>query len=418
MQAGTGSGVGERGVERVERGAGAAAESTHVGGARGACEAREARDLRSVRAAEDAWPARLLAAGSAALDVLGPRLAAADPENRVAPRSRLLCAALGLLGREAYEALGERARRERRDGRDRRERAAEVMIAAAALSLLTKVDDEVIDRLAFHGGWTTHRRVVRARTEAFLAPTFASLRSGLAATNDPRCALAADVGLRLHALAGSRERLGQVLEVIAEGWRTQVDAVATLSSHPGEVSLAEVTGVTRRISGAWLLMIALVGSLPAEARPFTPSEQEAFYSWGLHIQRADALADLQKDVEDGLITSFVGRVLWEREPSRYVPACERRDAALLFGMAARHRVDALCLQGGAEPAELGQRLAALGGVHDLLAWIHGFLIHRYLAHPLCQRDGRDPAFRAHWERRSAFAPYLEGARAGAPRTGA
>jgi hypothetical protein len=372
--------------------------------------------MRSERDAGRAgWHERLLAAGGAYLDVLGPAVSAADPEGRVAPRSRLLCAALGLLGVAAYQALAAEA-----PERSRRSEA-EVGLAAAALSLLTKVDDEVIDRLGFHGGMATDRRAVRQRTEAFLAPTLASLGTGLAATPEPRCALAAAVGRRLSRLAGSRARLDHVIEVIAEGWRTQVDAVATLSSHPGELSLAEVAGVTRRISGAWLLMIALTGSLPAEAsRPFSADEEEAFFDWGLHIQRADALADLQKDVEDGLTSSFAGRLLWEREPSRALAACRARDAAALYEMAARHRVDELCLRGGAGRAALAERLRGLGEADALLAWIHGSLIHRYLAHPLCQRDPRDRAFRAFHERRAEWSPYLEGERgpAIAPAAGA
>lgn len=363
--------------------------------------------MRSERdAGRTGWYERLLAAGGAYLDVLGPAVSAADPEGRVAPRSRLLCGALGLLGVAAYQALAAEA-----PERSMR-REAEVGLAAAALSLLTKVDDEVIDRLEFHGGMATDRRAVRRRTEEFLAPTLASLGTGLAATPEPRCALAAAVGRRLSRLAGSRARLDHMLEVIAEGWRTQVDAVATLSSHPGELSLAEVAGVTRRISGAWLLMIALTGSLPAEAaRPFTADEEEAFFDWGLHIQRADALADLQKDVEDGLTSSFAGRLLWEREPSRTLAALRARDAAPLYEMAARHRVDELCLRGGEAPAALAHRLRGLGEVDALLAWIHGFLTYRYLAHPLCRRDPRDPAFRAFHERRAELSLSPEGARA-------
>jgi hypothetical protein len=211
-------------------------------------------------------------------------------------------------------------------------------------------------------------------------------------------------------LAG-RARLAHVVEVIAEGWRTQVDAVATLSSHPGEVSVAEVAGVTRRISGLWLLMIALIGTLPEDAaRAFTADEEEAFLDWGLHIQRADALADLEKDMEDGLISSFAGRLAWEREPSRYLPACDRRDAPALYAMVAGHRVDEACVRGGVAPAVLGLRLSGLGGVHGLLAWIHGFLLYRYLAHPLCRREVRDPAFRAIWEQRAAWGPYVEAGR--------
>ena len=323
------------------------------------------------------WQGRLEQAGAAALAVLGPAVDEADPEGRVLPRSRMLCAALGELGVLAFNALGGGGG----------EREGEVRLAAAALSLLTKIDDEVIDRRPFHGGMATDRRVVRARTEAFLAPTLASLGTGLAANAEPRCAFAADVGRRLARLAASRAHLHHVLEVIAEGWRVQVDAVATLSSHPGELSLAEVAGVTRRISGAWLLMIALVGSLPAEAaRPFTADEEEAIHDWGFHIQRADALADLQKDLEDGLVSSYAGRLLWEREPARYLRACRAGDAAALYAMAARHRVDEACLRGGEDPTELAARLRGLGEVGDLLAWIHGFLIRRYLTHPLCQRD--------------------------------
>ncbi|EYF04147.1 hypothetical protein [Chondromyces apiculatus] len=324
---------------------------------------------------------RLRAAGESYLHDLGPGLSAADPEGTVTPRSRMLCASLGQLGVLAHEALG---------GRRHSATSREVGVAAAALSLLTKIDDEVIDQRAFHGGMTASRRSVRDRTEAFLAPTLASLGSGLAATDEPRCVYAASVGRRLAELAGSRVRLDHVLAVIAEGWRTQVDAVVTLSSHPGEVSLAEVAGVTRRISGVWLLMIALVGTLPDDAgRTFTSDEEEAIHDWGFHIQRTDALADLQKDVDDGLTSSFAGRILWEREPSRYLPACRARDARTLYDMLARHRVDDACLRGGEPHQNLATRLRGLGEIHPLLAWIHGFLLDRYLTHPLCRRTPED-----------------------------
>ncbi|AKT41936.1 hypothetical protein [Chondromyces crocatus] len=329
------------------------------------------------------WRGRLLAAGDAYLKVLGPSLSAADPEGSVTPRSRLLCAALGQLAVLAYEALGGKAH------------AEQVGLTAASLSLLTKIDDEVIDRHEFHGGMNARRRMVRAKTEAFLAPTLASLGSGLAANAEPRCAFAAAIGRQLGTIAQSRVRLDHVLSVIAEGWRTQIDAVVTLSSHPGQVSLAEVAGVTRRISGAWLLMVSLLGSLPDDAaRPFTDDEEEAIYDWGFHIQRADALADLQKDLGDGLISSFVGRILWEREPSRYLPACRAGDAATLYEMAAIHRVDEICLRGGEPVGALATRLGALGELNSLLSWIHGFLLERYLEHPLCRRRSDDPAFRA------------------------
>jgi hypothetical protein len=354
-------------------------------------------------AAGEGWQGRLLAAGGAYLEEISPLLSAADPEGRVAPRSRRLCGALGLLSRVAYEALGGRRH------------AGAVGVAGAALSLLTKVDDEVIDGHAFHGGMATDRRALRARTAAYLRPTLASLRSGVAAGEEPRCAMAADVGQRLRRLTGDPTRLSHLLSVIAEGWRIQVDAVEVLSSHPGAVSLAEVASVTRRISGAWLLMIALIGALPEDAaRPLSADEEEAFYDWGFHIQRADALADLEKDTRDGLVSSFAGRLAWEREPARYLPACARGDAAALYMMLARHRVDEACLSGGVPEGALSARLAGLGEVHPLLGWIHGFLIHRYLVHPRSLRDGRDPAFRPFWDRRAAWATYVQsgGRRAG------
>jgi hypothetical protein len=81
-------------------------------------------------------------------------------------------------------------------------------------------------------------------------------------------------------------------------------------------------------------------------------------------------------------------------------------------MVAGHRIDDACVRGGVAPAVLALRLSGLGGVHGLLSWIHGFLVFRYLSHPLCQREVRDPAFRSIWERRGAWAPYLGAARVG------
>ncbi|MCC6558006.1 MAG: hypothetical protein IT372_34095 [Polyangiaceae bacterium] len=350
----------------------------------------------AVAAEEEGWQGRLLAAGAAHLQEVGPLVDGADPDGRVAPRSRRLCAALGLLSRGLDEALGGTRR------------AAEVGAAGAALSLLTKVDDEVIDGPAFHGGMAADRRALRARTAAYLEPTLASLRAARPASGEPRCALAADVGRRLRRLTADPLRLARLLEVIAEGWRTQVDAVEVLTSHPGAVSLAEVAGVTRRISGLWLLMVALVGSLPEDAaRAPSADEEEAFLDWGFHIQRADALADLEKDGRDGLVSTFAGRLAWEREPARYLPACARGDAAAVYAMVARHRIDEECVRGGVPADALAARLAGLGEVRALLRWIHGFLVHRYLAHPRCLREREDPAFRALWERRAAWAAYVE-----------
>lgn len=351
--------------------------------------------MQSNHRSMEAWQDRLLLAGDEALTELHPLLDAADPEGRVAQRSRRLCAALGLLSQVAYAALGGRRA------------SAEVGLAGAALSLLTKVDDEVIDSLAFHGGMVTDRSALRRRTAAYLAPTLASLRLGIPARDEPRCVLAADVGRRLRRLAGSPSRLAHVLETVAEGWRIQVEAVAVLSTHPAAVTPEEVDRVTRRISGAWLLMIALVGTLPADAaRRLSADEERAFYDWGFHIQRADALADLGKDSKDGLVSSFAGRLAWARDPARYLEAFARGDEAALYTLVARHRVDEACLRDGADPEDLRRRLAGLGEVNGLLRWIQGFLMHRYLTHPLCRRNGRGLAFRRFRDERAAWADYV------------
>src|SRR5262249_23130679 len=56
---------------------------------------------------------------------------------------------------------------------------------------------------------------------------------------------------------GSVDRLERLLATIAFGWEVQVEAVATLTSHPAHVTREQVDAVTRDISGAWLLMVAM-----------------------------------------------------------------------------------------------------------------------------------------------------------------
>jgi hypothetical protein len=322
------------------------------------------------------WTADLSAAGSRCLAELGPALWAADPEGRVEPRSRALCAGLGLLSDLTYRALG--------GGR----RSADVERTGAMLSLLTKIDDQVIDDLAFHGGARADRRELRLRTRAFLAPTLASVRAARPSSPEPRCVFAADLGAALRDLAGDRGRLDRLLGTLAAGWEIQVEAVAVLTSHPGAVSRAEVAAITRRISGAWLLMIAMVGALPADAaRPLQPREEEGFFAWGWAIQRADALADLEKDLADGHLASYPGRLLWERAPAAYLDAAGHRDLRAIYALAWAHAVDRDCLPDAAEAAALADELPALGQVGSLLGWIRAYLAGRYLAHPLCARRG-------------------------------
>lgn len=324
--------------------------------------------------------ADLLARGDRALAALGPALDAADPHDRVTPRSRLLCAGLGLLAEEAYRALGGRRR------------TADVGHAAALLSLLTKIDDQVIDALPFHGGAGTDRDALRARTRAFLAPTLASIRAARPETAEPRCALAADLGAALRDLGGDPARRERLLDTIAAGWEVQVEAVAVLTAHPASVTRAAVAEVTRRISGAWLLMIAMVGTLPDDARrAFSASEEEAFFGWGWAIQRADALADLAKDLGDGHLSSWPGVLLWERAGQAYLDAARRGDGAAVYALVREHGVDRRCLPRGEETAALHEALAGLGEVPALLSWIHGFLLRRYDAHLLTAGEGLSSA---------------------------
>jgi hypothetical protein len=333
----------------------------------------------------------LVAAGDRALVALGPAVGAADPEGRVEPRNRLLCAGLGQLGVLAYRALGGSLRE------------VEVGHAGAMLSLVTKIDDQAIDALAFHGGSGADRGEVRRRTRAFLAPTLASIRDPRAAGGEPRCALAARLGAALRALAGDdprgSARLDRVLATIAAGWEVQVEAVAVLTSHPDAVTRAEIAAVTRAISGVWLLMIARLGELPGDAaRALTPAEEEGFLDWGWAIQRADALADLAKDLADGHLSSWAGRLLWERAPHAYLDAAARADAPAVYALLRAHAVDRACLPDAAEAARLASALPALGEVPELLAWIHAYLARRYLAHPLCALAAPSPSPSPAWAR--------------------
>lgn len=318
------------------------------------------------------------ALGQRLLQAVEPLVDAADPEARVSPRSRVLCAGLAALAVSCHEALSDSARGPEPEA---------VARAAALLSLLTKVDDEVIDHRRFHGGRAADRAALRARTRAFLAPTLAAIRAP--APGEGRIALASEVGRALLSLRGPPERHEDLLALIAAGWDIQEEAVVQLSAHPGQTTDAAIEAVTGRISGAWLLMITCVGALPPSARRgLTPDEQAAFWEWGGIIQRADGLADLAREVEDGLIGTIPGRLLWRALGPAYLEAADRGDAALLYRVLAREGLDLQCLPRPGRIEALSARLSGLGAVPSLLAWIHGMLLGRYLAHPLCAR--RDP----------------------------
>ncbi|MEM6993679.1 MAG: hypothetical protein AAF721_24410 [Myxococcota bacterium] len=287
----------------------------------------------------------------------------------MSPKSRLLCAALGVLAEDAYIARGGARRVE------------DVGHTAALLSLLTKVDDEVIDARAFHGGPLRLRGhdTLRRRTRAYLAATLDSIRTGRPASTEARCELAAEIGVRLRSLSGGEARLDRLLAIIGRGWETQVRAVDILSRHPDATTLLQVARATRDISGDWLLMITMIGGLPAEAsHPLTPAEERAFLRWGWHIQRADALADFGKDIEAGLANSWAGRVLHDRAPASYVPALRERQTAALRMLLQQTCSDRVCLPRSADALHRAAKpLAGLGAVAERLRWIHGMLVSRY-----------------------------------------
>ena len=322
--------------------------------------------------AEAPWSGRLVETGQRFLERVSPILEPADPGGSIRLRSRILCCGLAELALATRRALGSIRSEE------------QVGDAAALLSLLTKLDDEVIDDLAFHGGRFTDRSDVRRRTRAWLAPTLESIRTGRSVDGSARGELAATLGRSLQALAADPDQLARQHAIIARGWQIQVDAVATLSADPATVSVEQVDRVTAEISGAWLMMIAQVGALGAP-RMFTLREEEAFFAWGLHIQRADALCDLDKDLADGLITTSPGWRTWTREPAAFLAAVDAGRHDQVFGLLAKHDTDLSAVPSLDVLDACHEELADLGGVPRLLGWIHRFLVARYVRHPLFAR---------------------------------
>lgn len=345
------------------------------------------------------WDRILTQTGAQLGAELSPLVLAADPHRRVLSRNLHLCAALGALSQACHDALSTDPAHRDAVGR-----------AGALLSLLTKVDDQVIDGQSFHGGWRTPRAVVRARTRAHLRPTLASLRAGRPATDAPRCVLAAQLGEALQALSADPARLERLHRVIARGWQIQVEAVALLSAHPATTPDAPVDWITRQISGAWLLMIAMIGALPETVpEPLRPGEERAFYGWGDWIQRADALADLGKDTADGLINSVPVRRMWQRAPAAVSAAWGSGDTAALYGLAVSTGADAACLPPPGRLPALSGAMCRLGPVPGLLGWIQGFLTWRYLAAPACQRPASAPGWAGYAEGAAGWRRYLEAA---------
>ena len=336
---------------------------------------------------------RLLEVGARLATPLRGEVEAADLVDRVQPRHIHLCAALGWLAEAAALALGARPLHARQAGH-----------AAAMLSLLTKIDDQVIDHPTFHGGTPTDRATLRRRTAAFLQPTLTSMRGARATTPEPRCRFAARLGGRLRSLGPHADRLTTLWDECAAGWATQVDAVAVLSAAPPQVSGARVAAVTGDISARWLRMITLVGPLAASAsRGLHRAELQAFDPWGAAIQRADALADLDKDLADGLVSSLPSWLLHARSPSAWRAAVQNPGEA--HAQVALHAVDLPCV--APPPRAAAEALAGLGEVPGLLRWIHGFLLWRYAVHPAC-RSSLQARLAAD---AGGYADYVRGARA-------
>ena len=266
------------------------------------------------------------------------------PSVGVEPRSRILCCGLSELALELHRSLG---------GTE----PERVGLLAAALSLVTKVDDQVIDAPELHRGVPT--RALRERTRAYLVPTVDALLTGR--TNLPRCELAAWVGRGLRAL----ERFDAYAPLVWRGLEVQVDAVATFTRHPSEVSLNEVEQVTTEVSAVWLELIATIGALPSSARWPTRAELGAFELAGKWIQRVDALADLQKDLGEGHRSSFPLHRLWAIDPNERDP-----ERGIL-----RHGIDRECVA----PAWARAEWESAIGIGHLFSGIHDHLHGRYLA---------------------------------------
>lgn len=342
------------------------------------------------------WHQQLIQTGSQFLGELRDIITLADPQSTVKSNPKFLCCALGLLGQVTYDALGGHALRD------------EVGRAGALLSILTKIDDQVIDDLTFHKGSGLSFEYARIKTQRYLAPTLKSLRTGVPANKEGRCILGARLGRELRSLAGSNlARWKQVIGWIAEGWTIQTQAVATLSRHSSELSLKDVEKVTRDISGAWLLMISATGSLPEDTtRPISEDEREGFYQFGWHIQRADALADMAKDLKDGLISSYPDRLLYSIDKKSYERCIHEQDPQYIYDICRGELIDVKCMPGPGELASCAAQLRGLGELPDLLNWIHGFLTWRYVVYPLSKREEDGAEFKAYLTRSKDFRNYI------------
>lgn len=342
------------------------------------------------------WHRDLFLTGSRYLEELQLLISQGDPKSLVSSKPKFLCCALAQLSLLSYESLGGSTKK------------GAVGRAGAMLAILTKIDDQVIDGLPFHGGQRDSFERIRQKTRDYLAPTLESIKTGRAANGEGRCVLAARLGAELQLLAGENpSRLELLLEWIEAGWDIQAEAVATLTRHSSERTMAQVEKVTRDISGAWLLMISAIGSLPSDAaRVFTEDEVEAFYDLGWHIQRADSLADMAKDIGDGLISSYPDKWLYSLDREAYERCVREANEREVYSLCASLDIDQRCMPEPGEFERGGEALGGLGGLGDLLSWIHGFLTWRYLVHPLSLRTEDTEFFQPFIRRSEDYKSYL------------
>ncbi|MCB9640659.1 MAG: hypothetical protein H6727_17320 [Myxococcales bacterium] len=323
----------------------------------------------------------LASIGQQRLQHILPLLEQADPQHSISPQSRLLCASLSLLAQSCYQSLGGKLHSE------------QVGHAAALLSLLTKLDDQVIDGIDFHGKLNTAFEPTLQKVRDYLAPTLQSIQEARPANDEPRCFFAASLGQTLQQISAHPDRLYSLLALIEYGWEIQAQGVAWFASLPAPNQEDRILAITAEISGYWLLMITLIGTLPMDAeRALEAHEEAAFLSWGQWIQSADAIADFEKDLLDGMGNSIAGHRLWLAQPSLFLDAYEKNDIPRLYKMLAQTQTDLSVLPHPSDLSSLQQDLQQIPQVAGLLAWIQRFLIQRYLQHPLCQHDPSHPSW--------------------------
>jgi len=76
-------------------------------------------------------------------------------------------------------------------------------------------------------------------------------------------------------------------------------------------------------------MITMVGALPVR-QGLTSEEKEAFFTWGAWIQRADALADLEREIRDGFISTIPGWTVARTGEPRYLKAVAEEDFPWIY----------------------------------------------------------------------------------------